>query len=433
MTASTKRWFGGVLFAVVLGAITVLAGSDLPKAWGHWRYARAIELPATNQPRLVSIAIPPDVFPRSKRDLADVRIIDDRGAEVPYARFMRLGSSNSVSIPTQVLENSFSPGHYTQVILRTEKQVPFHDAVRIETGESDFMEWVEIAASDDAHTWRIVQPRAPIFRFRKEGRQGTQTVSYSENNAPYLRIRVLDGKSKFPIAGATILYQTSEPPERVPVSLNVTPDPNPPAHSTCWIVDAGRDAVPVAEVSFNVPEPMEFVRTVEFSTSDNRQNWSTWATGEIYRYHQDGSTRSAVHEQLTVSLPYGLTTATYWRIAILNGDDPPLAGVTPQFYTTPRHIVFEQQPGRTYRLIYGEYRATAPRYDLERRLDSNQELSALAVSVGPETENSNYSDPRPWTERHAALLWLVVGLVALALGLSAIRALKRTEQSSEHS
>jgi hypothetical protein len=427
VTARAKRLLGGALVALALSAMSVLAGSSLPKAWSHWRYLRPIELTATNQPRLVSIAIPPNVYPHSRSDLGDVRVIDNLGEEVPYARFMRLGSNNSVSIPTQVLENSFAPGHYTQVVLRTQKRVPFHDAVRIETNESDFMEWVEIAASDDAHAWRIVQPRAPIFRFRKEGRQGTQTVSYSENNARYLRIRVLDGKSKFPVTGATILYETSEPPERVPVDLNLTPDPNPPAHSTSWIVDAGRDAIPVSEVRFNVPEPTEFVRTVEFSTSGDRRNWSTWTTGEIYRYHQDANARGAAHERLTVSLPYELTTARYWRLAILNGNDPPLAGATPQFYTTPRHIVFEQQLGRSYTLIYGEYRAAAPQYDLERRLDSKQELSALTAAVGPEAENSNYSDPRPWTEQHTALLWIVVGLVALAIGFSAIRALKRTE------
>jgi hypothetical protein len=417
--------------AAGLVALCLLAASPLPSRWNYWRYSRPIELSATDHERLVSIAIPPGVYSHSQSDLADVRAIDNWGEEVPYAHFMRLGSNNSVSIPTKVLENSFAPGRYTQVILHTEKQVPFHDAVRIDTTETDFIEWIEIAASDDARTWRIVQPRAPIFRFQKQSRSGTQTVSYSENNAPYLRIRILDGKSQFPVTGATIIYQTSEPPERVPVDIDLMPDPNPPAHSTSWIADTGQRAVLVAEVRFDVPEPAEFIRSVEFSTSSDRQNWSTWTTGEIYRYHQGSSPSSIAHEQLTMPLPYGLTTARYWRLEILNGDDPPLAGVTPHFYTTPRHLVFEQQPGHTYRLIYGQYRASAPQYDLERRLDSAQELAAVAGTVGAESENSDYSDPRPWTERHTMVLWIVVGLVALLLGYSAIRALKRAVPPSE--
>jgi hypothetical protein len=425
-TRSQLQRAAGAL-AIVLMALCAAAASQLPDAWSHWRYSRPIALSATNQTQLVSIAIPPGVYAHSQSDLSDVRVIDNPGGEVPYARFMRLGSNNSVSIATELLENSFAPGHYTQVVLHTKKQVPFHDAVRIDTSEPDFIEWAEIAASDDAHTWRIVQPRAPIFRFQKEGRSGTQTLTYSENNAPYLRIRILDGKSQFPVTGATILYQTSEPPERVLADLQLMPDSNPPPQTTSWIVDAGSDAIPLAEVRFDVPEPAEFVRTVEFSTSFDRQSWSTWTTGEIYRYHQDTSSGNIAQEQLSVPLPYGFATARYWRLEILNGDDPPLAGVTAHFYTTPRHLVFEQQPGHTYTLIYGQYRAAVPQYDLERRLDSNQELAANVGSVGPEEENSNYSDPRPWTEQHTVVLWIVVGLVALLLGFSAIRAIKRSE------
>lgn len=424
-TRSQLQRAAGVL-AIALLALCA-AASQLPNTWRHWRYSRPIDLSAANQTRLVGIAIPPGVYAHSQSDLADVRVIDNWGGEVPYARFMRLGSNNSVSIATELLENSFAPGHYTQVVLHTKKQVPFHDAVRIDTPETDFIEWVEIAASDDAHTWRIVQPRAPIFRFQKEARSGTQIVSYSENNAPYLRVRILDGKSQFPVTGATILYQTSEPPERVPAALQLMPDPNPPPQSTSWIVDAGSDAIPLAEVRFDVPEPAEFVRTVEFSTSSDQRDWSTWTTGEIYRYQQDTSSGSTAQEQLSVPLPYGFATARFWRLEILNGDDPPLAGVTAQFYTTPRHLVFEQQPGHTYTLIYGQYRAAAPQYDLERRLDSNQELAATVGGVGPEEQNSNYADPRPWTEQHTVVLWIVVGLVALLIGFSAIRALKRSE------
>ena len=36
-----------------------------------------------------------------------------------------------------------------------------------------------LRASDDAQVWRIVQGRAPIFRFRKDSREGTQTDSPS--------------------------------------------------------------------------------------------------------------------------------------------------------------------------------------------------------------------------------------------------------------
>jgi hypothetical protein len=410
------------LAAATIGALAALGATSLPRAWTHWRYSRAIELPAADATRLASVVVPQDAYAHLQRGLGDVRVIDDAGTEVPYARFVRLGSASSVSLSTTLLENSFSPGRYTQLVLNIGRQAPFHNAVRIQTSQADYIEWVQVEASDDARVWRIVQERAPIFRFQKQGHEGTQIVSYSENNALYLRVRILDGEKQFPVTGATILYQTSEPPERIPVEIGVVPDANPPAGRSGWIADFGAGAVPVAEVRFEVPGRGEFIRAVELSTSDDRKEWSTFVRGEIYRYHQ----AEKMQEHLTVSVSYEEPSGRYWRVEIVNGNDAPLEGATPHFYATPRHIIFEQQPGRSYRLIYSQYRAEAPQYDLERRLSTKQEEAAITGQTGPEEENADYSDPRPWTEQHAIFLWIVLGIVVVLLGYSAIRSLRRS-------
>lgn len=405
----------------MLGALVALGATPLPRAWSHWRYSRAIELPQVDGTRLASVVVPPNAYAHCQPGLGDIRVIDDFGAEVPHAQFIRLGSANSVELPTTLRENSFSPSRYTQLVLNTGKQVPFHNAVRIQTNQADFIEWVQVEASDDARVWRVVQERAPIFRFQKQGHEGTQTVPYSENNAFYLRVRILDGEKQFPVTGASILYQTSEPPERVPLEIGLLPDASPPVGRSGWIADFGAGTIPVAEVRFDIPGPAEFIRAVELSASADKKEWSTFARGEIYRYRQS----ERVPEQLAISLPYEGPSGRYWRVEIVNGNDAPLEGVTPHFYSTPRHIVFEQQPGRSYRLVYGQYRAEAPQYDLERRLDAKQKEAAVAGQAGPEEENSDYSDPRPWTEQHNTFLWIVLGIVVVLLAYSAIRSLRR--------
>ncbi len=62
---------------------------------------------------------------------------------------------------------------------------------------------------------------------------------------------------------------------------------------------------------------------------------------------------------------------------IVNGNDAPLTGAAPQLYITPQHIVFEQQPGRHYSLIYGQERAEAAQYDFGRRVDAKQMTAAV--------------------------------------------------------
>ena len=185
--------------------------------------------------------------------------------------------------------------------------------------------------------------------------------------------------------------------------------------------------MPVSSVQFEVGTPAEFIRSVDISASDDNQEWHFIGRGEIYRYRQS----DAGQEQLSISIPFGGGHERYWRVDISNGNDAPLNGVALHARMAPRHLFFVQQPGRTYRLIYGQSRAEAPQYDLTRRLNPHQEDSAaMAITVGPEEENSDYSDPRPWTEKNGYFLWVVLGIAVLLLGYSAIQSLRRSSSDS---
>ena len=155
------RWIAA---AILLAASLTLAATPLPRAWKNWRYSRAIELPATDSTQLAGIVVPQDAYLHAQTWLPDIRIIDESGDEVPFVRYAREGSTNSKTLPTELIENSFAPGRYTQVMLSVGTSAPFHNAVEIETAETDFIEWVSVEASDDAQVWRIVQDRAPIFQ-----------------------------------------------------------------------------------------------------------------------------------------------------------------------------------------------------------------------------------------------------------------------------
>ncbi len=415
------RWIAA---AILLAAGLTVAATPLPRAWKNWRYSRAIELPSTDSTQLAGIIVPQDAYPHAQTSLPDVRIIDENGSEAPFVRYAREGSTSSKTLPTEMIATSFVPRMFTQAVLSVGAPAPFHNAVEIETAETDFIEWVSVEASDDAKVWRIVQDGAPIFRSRKESREGTQSVSYSQNNARYLRVRILDGGKKFPVSRANVSYKTVEPPERSSMEAVITAERAAHAADNAWRVDFGTPALNVREVRFAV-NPAEFDRAVEISTSEDGAQWSSFARGEIYRFRRG----DAAEEHLAVAVPND-TTSRYWRITIANGNDAPLPGVVPYIYMTPAHIVFEQQPGHSYRLIYGQSRAQAPEYDLARRTDAKQEDAAVVGNVGPEEENPDYADAKPGTEKNRYFLWIVVGLAVLLLGYSAIRSLRRNPAAS---
>jgi len=426
-----RLWRGllivGVIGAASLAAFAALADTRLPAAWKNWHYSRAIELPPTDATRLVSVVTPLDIYPHAMPWLAGVRVIDDQGTEVPYVSFRNEGTSLTGSLPATLRENSFTAGQFTQLVVDLGAHAPFHNAVRIQTTAPNFIEWVQVEASDDGHVWRMVQERAPIFRFRKDAHEGTQVVHYSENNAQYLRVRILDGDGKFAVFGADVLHEVVQPAERVPMEIILSPDPKQPAGSTAWSADLGAAAELGMEARFEVTSPAEFIRSVKISASGDGKDWFGIGGGEIYRYRREG----AQLEQLSVVIPHGAPQVHYLRVEIVNGNDAPLVGGAPKLYVTPQHLVFEQQPVRKYFLIYGQDRAQAAQYDLGRRLDAKQMAVAAAGPLGPEVVNADWVDPRPWTETHDIFLWLVLLVAVMLLGYAAVRSLRKSAGATE--
>jgi uncharacterized protein DUF3999 len=424
--ARVGRACAAAMVTLALCAATTLAYSALPDIWKHWRYSRAIELPATDTTRLVEATITDEIYLRSQLSLEDLRVIDGQGNEIPYTKFVLDGAKKTADLPASVHERSFAPGGYTQIVVEIKGDAPFHNSLEIETPEQDFIEWASVEASDNARVWRIVQERAPIFRFTKEGRDGTRVIHYSENNARYLRVRVLDGEKQFPVAGVVVLHETSGPEERVPLEAQVAADANSPARQTVWTADLGGRGATVTEVHFDVA-PMEFVRRVDLSASDDKKEWSTFASGQIYRFHQGDK----VQEQLTVPIAYGGAGHRYWRVAVENGNDASLANASVRLYTTPRHVVFEQQPGKSYSLIYGQERVRTAEYDLGRRVGGAQQRAAIPGKLGPEEVNAGWVDPRPWTETHEVFLWGVLLIAVIVIGFTAIQSMRKAASSPD--
>ncbi len=401
-------------FAVCLALAAAVA---LPAAWRNWEYSRAVNLPPAAEARLASVAVPHGVQAGAGGGLAAVRVVDEQGREVPYVRLARTGQRTREWRSARLLEPSFRPGEYTEALVDTGAARQIHNSLELETDERDFFAWVELSVSDDARTWRILRDRAPIYRFTRDALPGNQVLTYPDTLSRYLRVRVLEGAQLFSLREARVAREVAEEAERVPVPLPLAADSSAPQQQNWWRAGTGSTPFEVSEVRFETPQP-EFHRAVRVSQSEDGQTWETAGTGEIYRIGAGDKKR----ESLAVEFPG--SSARYWRVEVLNRNDAPLAGLAPALFVTPWRVIFRQEPGRSYRLLYGNTRARAPEYDL-RRLTDRKALEAAALgSLGAEELNSAYADPRPWSERHPQVLWLALGLAVVVLGTLALRALR---------
>jgi hypothetical protein len=410
-----------ISFLALVAAASAFAAS-LPDQWHAWKYFRDIS--SSHEGALNYIAVGPDVLAHSAANIPDLRILDESGAETAYVLRTSIGVAKTESWTATIRENSFVPGKYTQLVLDLGVYPRFHNAVRLETPETDFIWWAEVDASDDARTWRIVKERAPISRFRKESLEGNQTLRYSENNARFLRVQIREDDKQFPVTGAAVLPSSLSqrniiPEQWIELQAPRAPDAASSKETTVWTLDLGNTNVPISAFEFTTRQE-DFYRAVRISVSADGKEWSGAGGGEIYRYMGD----SRREELLRVPV-YGYPGVRYWRLEILNGNDAPLSNVMLSASMVPRLVLFRPAAGHSYRLAYGNEKAQSPSYDLPRTLHISATEEAFADSLGPEKENGGYRDPRPFSERHPEVLWSSLALAVVLLGYTALRTLRR--------
>jgi hypothetical protein len=419
-----RKIFALMLLILLTGVLAFAAGVPLPAAWQNWRFSRALILPEAPEPKLMSVTVPREVYASAQIRLEDLRVVDDQGREVPYVLYARHGGTVVETCPTALVENRFFNGRYTEVMLDLGEHPTVHNGVALTTLNVTNGTLIEIAGSNDNREWGKLAVRPgtgraePEYTFHLEAVSGgLHNLEYAETQTRYVRLRFLDSIRQFPVTIAEAFYEFVEEPERARVPVAFTPDENAGPKRSIWYADLGSALQPIDEIRFEAAQP-EFHRKVRIITSDNDKDWDDGPTGEILRKRQ-GDTNEA---QLRVSFSeeWG---RRYWGVMVLNGNDPPLAGAQPALMTTPRHIVFRQEPGRRYRLLYGHDWAKPPEYDLAQLAGKKAVDSAPAGKIGLEEENSAYVDPRPWSDRHPLVLWVALGIAVVVLGDSSLRAL----------
>lgn len=409
----------------IFNAFALVAATPLPKAWEHWKYSREIQAGSVAERRLVSVAIPLEIFQHAQGSLDDLRVIDNDGNQVPFILRLPPGAPVEITRPATVRENIFSKGEYSQIVLDIGPDVAYHNTVSFGTTGPDYVVSAEVATSTNDADWQTITAPVQLFRFEQNSSEFLQAIRYPESNARYIRLRILGGEQPFSILHPQIQYREASLEEPSSIAVAFTPNVSAQAGGSEWSLDLGSNGAPVLDVRFQTKEP-EFRRRIQIDDSPDRTYWYT-CSGEIYRLKRNGQE----FERLSIPVPAAESSVRYWRITVFNGDDRPLEALQPTLCMAPRRVVFWQDPGKTYVLLYGQFRAASPVYDLRARTDIRLLSSAVLVPLGPEDLNTAYVPPIAWTERHEFLMWGALVLALLILGLTAIRSLSRIPSAKE--
>jgi hypothetical protein len=409
----------------------------------YFRYQRPVQLPAGAAGQ-ACVVLDPILFSHAAPGLTDLRLYSG-AAETPYAvqtSEAATGSPQQVALLNPgrravqtVFDAEMPPGNYTDLSLAI-------------TGH-DFIATVTVSGSQaqDSAPTRI----GAYTLFDLSGQKlGRSTVLHLPNSDfRFLHFAVAGPLQPSSFTGLTVSQRPVVEPEYVTVAqttrvtlddrnsvVSFTLPPHVPVDRIVFVPGAeppafSRDVeVQVAPIA---PPPKS--AAVEPDTASPPQPVTSF--GNLLRVHRVQNGLHIDEEHFTVDPPYiappdaGFNGPTQWTVTIENGDDAPIQLTSVRLEMRKRTLCFDASAGAAYTLDYGDPVLAPPRYDYASLFVPR--LGAVEASFGPELANPDYQhrpDTRPFTEKHPALLWIVLALVVALLGLVALRSVNLTGKSS---
>jgi len=386
------------------------AAALTPLPWRKWPCSVAI---STGR-GVVSLNVPLAVDNRALRDLADLRIVDERGSEIPFVLAIHRGTAGARWRETVVDDYGFVPGKYTNAIADAGSP-PAHDftALEISTPNQHFATNVTVLASDDRRTWRIIRNSAPLFNYQDVNLGSNLRIAFPSQHSRWYRVRILDAHDAFPIDGMRLATDSATLPE---LQRYTTTGQRGRQHGTATIVtiDTRIANLPVSLIRLDTATA-NFSRDVALEKSGDGLNWSP--VGEARLERTPGGDRR--------TMPIDEAQARYWRVTIENGNDAPLARPAAELWGAPRHVVFSARPEHHYRMLFGNRSAQPPLYDFARTQNPVALENPRPVSAGPVLPNvvPAPAPAVPWSESHPWLLWSALVAAIGTIGGLAARAL----------
>lgn len=400
------RRFASLAPLLVLFAVGIPPAAAAALEPSGFRYVRPLVAERGGGP----LRVEPDgeLFERSRRGFADLRVVDAAGREVPWRRIASRRAAGSELVPVL---NSGRRGRFAVALLDLGAERTVRDRVVLDVPDRDFVGRAEVLGAD--------RRGGPFTRLAATGiydvrgaRPARSTVAvFPPSDFRYLLVRAT-GVSRVVGASASGSRRPPRLLRRAPRSASRRER----GGHTIVTLDLGFRGVPVDELRIGAATG-RYERPVTILASNDGRRFAPLGAARIFRFAGSSS----------APIPVG-ARHRYVRIEVANGDDAPLRGIEVSAWSRSRALLLEGGHPLPHTVHYGNPRAKAPSYDFAR-------LPASAVAVerarpgrlGPARRNPAFQPPpdsRSFAARHPDLLAAALALAALALGAVGLLALR---------
>ncbi len=387
--------------ATLLVALSLAAAVDV----NEFRYTRAL-------PEEVAggrVAFEPDglLLAHARRGLADLRVIDTQGNQVPWRR---VPSEIVGPGPARVL-NTGRRGGEAVALIDVGPRRRVYERAELDIAGGNFVGRVTVLGADRRTGPYTQLSTTTVFDVRGATSARSTTVVFPATDFRFLELRAT-GVSR--IEGATVFAQY-ERPRLVRRRHAILAGEKDRGRVSVYTLDFGVRGTPVTKLEIRADRTERYDRPVTVEGSNDRTRFTPLGGGRM--------TRAPGISSRTVDIE---SRFRYLRVTIENGDDPPLRFVMIETYGPSFAVMVESGRPAPLRLYYGDPDLDAPSYEFAR-LPAERPTGILDPSqLGPEQLNPAFELPEePFGERNRWLIQVALAAAALVVAAAGFLALRR--------
>ena len=411
----------------------------------YWEFSKRILTPDQYK-KAVAIPLDAQVYDKAKADLNDLRVVDTKDAECPYATFTQSETKKDEQLKLNIISKQIT---HTESLITVELKGPSRpfNRIMVVPESNNFARKITIEGSDDNNAWQIIRKGSIVHAFAfqmthhyfeqytNEVYEGYGFGKYSEEKLSvqfpevkyrFVRVAIPHGQDKEPVElkGLEIFstkYTAGEEDLFRGKIIKIGPGADPKSIET--IIDFGYRNLNMSSIDI-VAGRSNYFRRVEIEGSNDLPGWKSAGSGVIFSISVDEE------KEENARIPIAGAGFRYLKIRIFNGDNKPIDIVTVTAKGLKRFLVIMPESGAQYRLLYGNPAAKAVSYDLGNLIRGKTIDSFGRGTLGNQVRNDKYvlyKEPKPWTEERPYILWIAMMAIILGLILLGFQVVKKVD------
>ncbi|HEX3313608.1 MAG TPA: hypothetical protein VHR72_01900, partial [Gemmataceae bacterium] len=405
-----------------------------------------------------------DIFSATTTNLRDIRIFDDRQAEVPYQieTEMERRTERVRRTADTTLVSAKPDGQKLEVRIKLPVGFPAAEALVIATPLMNYERTAKVEGSVDGTTWKVLVPSAILFDYSKYMDVSNREIPLPKNSDREFKLTFddLSDERLSPLKELTRTFREGKEQERIEkTEVERRPFRIDRISAVCSEVTERIERPKTTEYElkgFDVKDDAATKRTLidvttrgqpvtEFTVGTTNRNFSrrtlldvvgrvehppvSWthtliATTTLSRVRFGDLHR----DETTIAFPERRNTE--FQVEIANEDNPPLKITDVRARGPIRRLLFLAEPGRQYRVEYGSESAKMPSYETAAVLAKGaRDASPTVVRLGAQVENAVVPGTPPVTNilSNPWFLGCAIGVMVVVLGWCLLRAGKKLD------